>query len=201
MGSGIIPGGKENDRARQALFPTPLNPSGEDPKEEKPHFDFKVPQKAPHETLWKRNQDAVCWVRLKEAQDQGLQLWQTKSFAIMTYVTIPGDCIDCVTAQNGDRVLFERLATTRRAPKVTLKRNWRSQQQQHEQQPRQAISHTDVPSLWKQRATWESPAEVQDDSKQIAEADQVPGNREQTTSHMNVDAHLSDKEVSTNAFS
>ena len=29
----------------------------------------------------------------------------------MAYATIPGDCIDRVTAQNGDRVLFERLAT------------------------------------------------------------------------------------------
>ena len=37
------------------------------------------------------------------------QFWQTKLFAIMTYVTIQGDCIDRVTAQNGDRVLFEGL--------------------------------------------------------------------------------------------
>ena len=31
----------------------------------------------------------------------------------MFYVTIPGDCIDRVTARNGDRVLLERLATPR----------------------------------------------------------------------------------------
>ena len=105
----------------------------------------------------------------------------------MTYFTTPGDCIDRVTAQNGDRLLFERLATPRRAPKVTLKRNWQSQQQQ------QPISHTDVPSIWQQKATWESKAVVQDDSKQIAEADQVPGNREQFTSQMDVDTHLGDK--------
>ena len=29
----------------------------------------------------------------------------------MTYATIPGDCIDRVTSQDGDRVLFERLGT------------------------------------------------------------------------------------------
>ena len=39
----------------------------------------------------------------------------------------------------------------------------------------------------------------QDDSNHIAEADQVPGNGQQFTSHMNVDTHLSGKEVSTNA--
>ena len=59
-----------------------------------------------------------------------------------------------MTAQNGDRVIFERLATPRPAIKVTLKRNRQSQRQQHEQQPQQPISHTDVPSLWKQRAAW-----------------------------------------------
>ena len=73
---------------------------GKDLEEEKPYPDFTVPQKAPNETRWKRNQDAVYLLRLKEAQDQGLEFWQTKSFAIMTYATIQGDCIDCVTAQN-----------------------------------------------------------------------------------------------------
>ena len=53
-------GRKENDRARQAVFLTPLNPLGNDPEEEKPHF----------ETRWKRNQDAVYWVRLSNAQYQ-----------------------------------------------------------------------------------------------------------------------------------
>ena len=86
--SGVIPGGKEEDKARQAVFLTQLNPSGKDPEEEKPHFDYTVPQKVPDETRWKRNQNAVFWVRLRKAQDQGLQFWQTKSFAIMTYVTI-----------------------------------------------------------------------------------------------------------------
>ena len=116
----------------------------------------------------------------------------------MTYVTIPGDCVDRVTAQNGDQVLIEGLATPRPAPKVTLKRNWQSQQQQ-EQQPQQPISHTDVPSIRKQRATWESKAEVQDDSKHIVEADRVPANPKQSTSQVHVDTHLSDKKVSTNA--
>ena len=36
LGSGLIPGGKEGDKARQAVFFTPLNLSGENPDEEEP---------------------------------------------------------------------------------------------------------------------------------------------------------------------
>ena len=71
-------------------------------------------------TRCKHDQDAVYWTRLSKAQDQELEFWQTKSFAIMTYATIPGHCVDRVTSQNGDRVIFERLATPRPAPKVKL---------------------------------------------------------------------------------
>ena len=53
LGSGIIPGGKEKDRARQAVFPTPRILFEKDPEEEKPHFDYTVPQKIPCETRWK----------------------------------------------------------------------------------------------------------------------------------------------------
>ena len=111
---------------------------------------------------------------------------KTKSFAIMTYVTIPGYCIDRVTAQNGDRELFERLATPRPAPKVTSKRNWHSQQQQQEQQP---ISHTHTLYL-----------EKESDLGKQGRSARRPGNRKQFTSQTSVDTHLSDKEVSTNAL-
>ena len=80
-------------------------------------------QKATYVTKWKYDQNAVYSVRLSKAQDQGLEFWQTKSFAIMTYATIPLECIDRVAFQNGERVDFERLETPRPAPKVTLKKN------------------------------------------------------------------------------
>ena len=84
----------------------------------------------------------------------------------MTYVTKPGDFIDRVTPQNGDRVLFEwlghveaELAKPAAAARAAT-----------------AASHfTHAPSLQKQLATWDSKAEVQDDSKHITEADQVLG--------------------------
>ena len=139
--SGKIPRGKEKDKAHQAVFLTPLNPFGKDPGRGEASLRLHRSQNVPYETCWKTNQNVVYWVRLKEAKDQGLQCWQTKSFAIMTYVTIAGDCIDRVTAQNGDRVMFERLATPRSAPKVTFKRNWQNQQQLPQQPiPTQAYS-------------------------------------------------------------
>ena len=36
--SGIIPGGKENDKARRAFFFTPLNPFGDDPRRGRTSF-------------------------------------------------------------------------------------------------------------------------------------------------------------------
>ena len=91
-GGGLITGGTEKDKAGQAVFLTPTKPFGDDPEEEEPHDDFTVPQKASYVTKWKYDQNAVYWVRLSKAL-------QTKSIAIMTYATIPGDCIDHVTSR------------------------------------------------------------------------------------------------------
>ena len=78
----------------------------------RPCFYYTAPQKQYYETRWKCNQDAFFFFfdKLSRAQDQGSRFGQTKSFAIITYATVPGDCIDRVTSQNGDRVIFERLA-------------------------------------------------------------------------------------------
>ena len=90
-------------------------------------------KKVHYHSHWKRNQDAVYWVKLSRAQEQGLQFWQTKSHAIVVHSPVPADCIYKVMSQNGDRILFERLSTPRPAPKVTLKSTWQSQQQQQQQ--------------------------------------------------------------------
>ena len=117
LGQGLVPGGKEKDKVRHAVFLTPTNPSGDDLEEERPHDDFTVPQKAPNVTKWKYDQNAVYWVRLSKAQDQGLEFWQTKSFAITTYATTPGDCIDRVTSQNGEWIFWKGLKLQGRYPR------------------------------------------------------------------------------------
>ena len=73
LGKGLTPVGKEKDEARQAVFLTPTNPFGDDLEEEEPHDDFTVPQNAFYVTKWKDKQNAVYWVRLSKAQDQGLE--------------------------------------------------------------------------------------------------------------------------------
>ena len=90
----------------------------------------------------------------------------------MTYFTIPGDCIDRVTPQDGDRVLFETACDTK------------TRTQGHVEAELESNSRSS------KRATWESTAEVQDDSKHIAEADQATRKLGHTTSDMNVDTHL-----------
>ena len=122
--NGLLPGGHGCDKGRQIVFFTPLNFFFEESRD-----DYIVPQKVHYHSHWKRSQDAVHWIKLSRAQDQGLQVWQTKSHAI-----IGADCICKVISQNGDRILFERLSTPRPAPKVTLKSNWQSRQQQQQQQ-------------------------------------------------------------------
>ena len=82
---------------------------------------------------------------------------------------MPRDCIDRVTSQSGDRVLFERLATPKPPPTVMLKTYLQIQQQQQQQQPQQPKLEDDTQRLWKQRATWESRAVVRDDTKHATE--------------------------------
>ena len=165
LGSGLIPGGKENDKARQAVFCTPLDPFGSDPNEEKPDDDYIVSQRVHYQTCWKHNQVAVSWIKLFRAQDQGLPFWHIKSFAIIIYATVPGDCIYRVISQSGDRVPHETLATPRPAPKATLKSNWHTQQQQ------QRTLREGANSISKEIATWESKAGVRDETKNSTEVE------------------------------
>ena len=64
-----------------------------DSDEEELHDDYTIPQKVHYHSHWKRNQDAVYWVKLSRAQDQGLQFWQTKSHATIVRSLSPADCI------------------------------------------------------------------------------------------------------------
>ena len=113
---------RKGETKSPSVFLTPTNPIGDDPEEEEPHDDFTVPHKAAYATKWKYDQNAVYWIRLSKAQNQGLEFWQTKSFAIITCTTIPGDCIDRATSQNGERVDVERLETPMPIPEVTFEK-------------------------------------------------------------------------------
>ena len=83
------------------------------------------------------DQDAVYWIKLSRAQDQGLRFWKTKSIAIIVHHLVPGDCTYRVNSQTGDRTLSEGLQTPRPAPRVTLRSSRQSQQQHLKQQQQQ----------------------------------------------------------------
>ena len=81
----LVLGGHESDKGRQTVFFTPLKLFGGDSDEEELRDDYTIPQNVHYHSHWKRNQDAVYWVKLSRAQDQGLQCWQTKSYAIIVH--------------------------------------------------------------------------------------------------------------------
>ena len=113
---------------------------------------------------------------------------------------MPGDCIDRVTSQHGDRAIFERLATPRPAPKVTSKSNWRTQQQQQQKQHEAADSRPRR-SKHLETATWESRAGVRDDTKHATEVERASKKLVQPISTADADSHLNEKEALTDAFS
>ena len=90
LGSGLIPGGKVNDEARQAVFFTSLNPFGNNPDEERPHGDHTVLQKYITKLTGNTIKMQCIGIKLSRAQDQGLPVWQTESFAIITHDIVPG---------------------------------------------------------------------------------------------------------------
>ena len=69
----LIARGKQSKEGRQTIFFTSLNPFGENPDEKAPSDDITIPKKIHCQSNWKRKKDAVYWVKVSRAQDQGLQ--------------------------------------------------------------------------------------------------------------------------------
>ena len=61
---------------------------------------------------------------------QRIAILADDSHAIIVCSSVPADSISKVISQRGEKTLFERLSTPRPAPKIVLKSNWQSQQQQ-----------------------------------------------------------------------
>ena len=168
--------------------------------EEKPHSDHTVPQKAPYETKWKRNQDAVHWVSLKEAQDQGFEFWQTKSFAIMTYFTIPRDCTDPCDFSRWRSSTFRTACDTKARTHGHVEADLAKPAAAATAAAASAhITHRRTLYL-ETESNGKARQKCKTTRKHIAEADQATKNLGHNTSDMNVDTHLSDKEVSTDAL-
>ena len=104
-------------------------------------------------------------------------------FAIITHTTVPRDCIDRVTSQIRDRVLFERLEEFLVNTAAAAK--------------------DDTHSIWKQRAAWGSRAGVRDDTKHATEGRAtkqlvLPTSESKDDSHLTVKEELTDTNTKDN---
>ena len=61
---------------------------------------------------------------LSTSQDAGLEFWQTGSDAIITYQSVPKDCVVKVVSESVKRELFVRQLTPPERPTVTLRPPW-----------------------------------------------------------------------------
>ena len=122
--AGLVAGGKERKEGRQTIFFTPLDPFNSDADEAESITDIKKPRKVQYQIHWRPEQDAVYWIHLSTAQDAGLEFWQTGSNAIITYQSVPKECVVKVVCESGKRELFARQRTPRERPKVTLRPSW-----------------------------------------------------------------------------
>ena len=140
---------------------------------------------------------SICSILYTIIQSAGSRIATLATNIICNHhcATVPGDCIYRVISQNGDRVLFERLATPRPAPNSTLKSNWHTQQQQ------QRTLREGVNSISEEIATCESKARVRDETKNSSSVEVAVVNSMRTVSKVDVCTRLSEQEVITDAFS
>ena len=117
----LVAGGKERKDGRQTIFSTPIDLFNDDANEAKLITDFNKARKVHDQIHWRLEQGAVYWVHLRSAQNARLECWQTVSNAIITYQSVPEECVVKVVSESGKREMFARQLTPREGPKVTLR--------------------------------------------------------------------------------
>ena len=85
--SGLIPGGRSLQRDRQSVFFTAVNPMDDDQSMEEIRCDLDKPRIAPKKNTRRLHQNTVYWCNLKLAQKKGVQIYQTRSHAIVLHNT------------------------------------------------------------------------------------------------------------------
>ena len=116
---------KEDKRYFSAVDPM------SEPREDQP-YDVTKPRQVPDRTRWKVHWNAVYWINLGSAQDQGLVFWQTLSDAIIFHNSAPADCLEQVVKTQTGKILYQKThSSLRLPPMVTLRNAW---QVQHEDQ-------------------------------------------------------------------
>ena len=92
--SGVVAAGRTSKDGRQTVFFAPLSRIFEsEPGEILTSDDFTKPRMEHHRSNWRPSQDAVNWVNLESAQDEGSHFLQTRSNAIVVFSSVPPECI------------------------------------------------------------------------------------------------------------
>ena len=122
INNGLIPGG-QNSSKRQTVFFLLIDPRDkghQDPAK----FDFNEPRRAQNlHNAWKRHQDAVHWVDIDLAIQEGLTFYQTRSNAIILQGILPAYCIPKVVRLKTGEVLYEKSYMSPRPPPKISKRH------------------------------------------------------------------------------
>ena len=122
--AGLVAGGTERKEGRQTIFFTPLDPVNSDTNEAKLITDFNKARKVHYQIHWRPEQDAVYWVLSRSAQNAGLEFWHTGSNAIVTYQSVPKECVVKIASESAKREMFARQLMPQEGPKVTLRDKW-----------------------------------------------------------------------------
>ena len=121
--SGLIPGGKDVKKGRDAVFFTAVNPMYIEHYREK-DYDVTKPRIAVYtNTIGKYTKTqciGVIWGLLRE----GLQFYQTWSNAFILYNTLPAMCIEKMVIRKSGEDLYSKTYQSRTAPqRIVLKPN------------------------------------------------------------------------------
>ena len=140
--SGLIPGGRSLKRDRQTVFFTAVNPMDDDQGMEEIRYDLDKPRIAPYKNTWRPHQNTACWCNLKVSQKKGLQFYQTRSHAIVLNNTLSAICIEKAVCMKTKQELYHKVYHSPMLPRVLLKPNSQSgQQDQLDQEARKSSDH------------------------------------------------------------
>ena len=107
--------------------------------------DLTKPRIVPYKNTWKRLENTVFWCNLKLAQKKGLQFYQTRSHAIVLNNTLSAISIKKAVRMKTEEELYHEVYQSPRLPRVILKPNSQSgQQDQLEHEARTSSDHRSV---------------------------------------------------------
>ena len=101
---------------------------------EKLHAILQNPRIAQYKNTWKRLQNTVFGCNLELVQEKGLQLYQTRSHAVVRNNTLPAACIQKAVRMKTTDELYRKVRLSPRVPRVVLKSNSQSGQQDPQNQ-------------------------------------------------------------------